>query len=188
MVRQLKSSERKALIAFIKPRKKKFYKGLWKWYGNVDLLISMGNVQSSPIKTALTYFPGRYSYVAELRIIYLVLLNDLWEEKLRGVIGLDELVYLHKKYWERFHKYYVFPRTKKQIPFPHMNKTKAVAEFLARGFIHKDDAIDFRGKKYTVECTIAPLVWPQAFDQHGDACKTSAEVGIHGYTKCPIPK
>jgi hypothetical protein len=147
----------------------------------------MTNVQTSPLKDALTYFPGNYRYVSELRIINLVLTNDLWSDELRGKIGLNELRYLHKKYWDRFHKYYFFPRTKKQIAIPHLNKTRAVAEFLARGFVHKDDAIDFRGKKYIVQCNIAPLVWPEGFDQHGEACKKASEVGIGGYTGCPIP-
>ena len=175
------------MIAFIKQQKKKFYKCLWKWYGHRDLLTSMATVQTSPVKTALMMFPSDYGYVSELRIIYLVLLNDLWENKLKGKIGVEELRFLHKKYWDRFHKYYVFPRTKKQIPFPHMKKTDAVREFLARGFVHKDDAVDWRGKKYLIECTIAPLVWPQGFEQHGEACRQASMLGINGYTKCPIP-
>lgn len=175
------------MIAFIKPKKKRLYKGLWKWYGHRGLLIGMQNVLTSPIKDALHDFPQNYGYIAELNIIYQVLKNDLWDGSLKGGIGLNELIYLHKKYWDRFHKYYVFPRTKKQMPFPHMKKTEAVKEFLARGFVHVDDSVNWRDRKYIIECTIAPLVWPQGFDQHGEACKKAAELGIPGYTKCPIP-
>lgn len=185
---QLKDSEKKALVAIIKPNKKKFYKALWKWYGERGLLLGLANTQTSPIKSLLHEYPQNYGYVSELNIIYLAILNDLWSSKLQGVIGPRQLIYIHKKYWERFHKYYVFPRTRKKIALPHMNKTQAIKEFLARGFVHKDDAVDWRGKKYTIECNIAPLVWPQGFEQHMDSCRVAKEVGINGYTSCPIPK
>lgn len=180
----LSPSRRKALIAFIKPQKKKFYKAMWKWYGHRGVLLHLRNVMTNPIKDALRSNSQNYGYVSELLVIYQVLLNDM---PLPNGLSINELEFIHKKYWERFHKYYVFPRTKKQVPFPHMRKTEAVQEFLARGFVHKDDSVDWRGKKYIIECTIAPLVWPQGYEQHGEACKIAAQVGIPGYTKCPIP-
>lgn len=175
------------MTAIIKPNKKKFYKALWKWYGQRAVVLSLSNTITSPIKTLLHYYPQNYGYVAEINIIYQVIINEMWTDKLRGLIGPKELQYIHKKYWERFHKYYVFPRTRKKVPLPHMNKTQALKELLLRGWVHKDEAIDYRGKKYIIECTIAPLVWPQGFDQHGEAIKKGYELGIPGYTKCPIP-
>lgn len=94
---------------------------------------------------------------------------------------------LHKKYWERFHKVYV-NRAKANGGWPHMNRTEALKEFLAMGYIYKTD-IDYTPKEhYCIYSHIGGLWWPEAFESHQDAIKIQTQFGLPGYTGTTLPK
>ena len=189
MSESLTKSEKRDILAFIKNNRRSFYKAIWKWMPVGELV--MTGEKNLVIIQGLKNYNTDYNYISQLNTIYLALANGSWQGKLIfGVKGFRVIEYIHKKYWERYYKYYYFPKCKKQVAPPRMNYTSALKEFLARGFIHKADAIDYRGKKYTVDAwlSVAPLTWPQAYDQHQDACKQQAKVGINGFTSATIPK
>jgi len=104
-------------------------------------------------------------------------------------IGDDSYDIIYEKHLGKFHKLRVFPMVKKhQGRFPHMDKTKAIIEFIARGFIHEDTAdIDMVRKAY-IKCKIAPLVWPEEFDTQAQAFHKFEKIGIPGYTGVVYPK
>jgi hypothetical protein len=162
---------------------------MWKWIAVGELVLT--GEKNLVIIQGIKNYQDDYNYISQLNTIYLAISNGSWKGKLFGAGKMFLVIeYIHKKYMARFYKYYYHPKCKKQIPPPRLNHTAALKEFLARGFVHKADAIDYRGKKYTVDVwlELAPLVWPQAYDQHGEACKQQAKVGIRGFTKAAIPK
>jgi hypothetical protein len=189
MTPSLSKSEKRDIMAFIKNNRRNFYKALWKWYALGELVLS--GEKNLVIGQGLRDYSDDYQYISQLNAIYLALTNGVWKGNVIGGAKTFIMIeYVHKKYMARFYKYYYHPKCKKQVPPPRLKYTDALREFLARGFVHKADAIDYRGKKYTVEAwlEVAPLIWPQAYDQHGEACKQQAKIGIRGFTKAAIPK
>ena len=93
-----------------------------------------------------------------------------------------------EKYRERFVKHRLMPMVqKKGGVFPHEDKTRAVQEFLLRGFVHQDTFVRESNKHYVL-CNIAPLIWPKGFEHHQDAIKVQGEFGIPGYTSTTLIK
>lgn len=73
--------------------------------------------------------------------------------------------------------------------WPTMNKTKAISEFIARGFVYRDDATEIDTvNKYCIKANIADLWWPKDFETHGDALGVFQRVGISGLTGTTLPK
>src|SRR5687768_13269172 len=103
-------------------------------------------------------------------------------------VTLEEV---HKKYWSRFEKYMIGKIKKKYGlpgPFPTMNRTRAIQEFIARGFVYETDAKIDRVGKYCVKANIANLWWPEHFDSHQDAIDIQTRFGISGLTGTTLPK
>lgn len=71
--------------------------------------------------------------------------------------------------------------------FPTLSPTKTIEELLLRGWVHEDDA-KLNRDKYNLRCHVAPLTWPESFDQHQDACQASEKYGIGGRTGTILPK
>lgn len=96
---------------------------------------------------------------------------------------------VREKHLSKFHKLRVFPMNRKtKGQFPHMDKTKAIVEFIARGFVHEDDYLIDYVKKSHIKCNIAPLVWPDQFESQAQALHQMDKVGIPGYTGTVIAK
>lgn len=72
--------------------------------------------------------------------------------------------------------------------FPHMDKTDALKELLARGWVHEDGMLFHNPKNVYLKCNIAPLVWPEEYYHHQDAIVQNDRVGIPGYTGTKLPK
>lgn len=69
---------------------------------------------------------------------------------------------------------------------PKLNKTKALKEFLARGYIHVDDALPYFEKgKYSILCHTLPITWPEQFDSQQEGLAFLGEMGINGHCGCP---
>lgn len=100
----------------------------------------------------------------------------------------DYLIKIHKKYRPRFIKYYLSPMVRRNGGlFPHMGKTDAIKEFIARGFVHEDEVKLDKLNNCWIKCQIAPLVWPKDFYQHQDALQEMDKIGIPGYTGTVLP-
>lgn len=177
--RSLSDSEKKALTAFIEQNKKRIQDGMAKWYMKMDFMSD--SAKPGELVQILTLMPNSYQYVGRLKIILYALINGIWDAKKLSYINGPKLEYVYKKVWKSFYKNYVKVGGK----VSGMNNTTVIKELIARGFIHNGDAIDYRGRKYIIECTIAPLVWPEAFNTLEEAKNTNKGVGIPKYTNCP---
>lgn len=99
---------------------------------------------------------------------------------------------LHKKYWHRFVKN-IFPiKVKKHHGYiPHMQKTQAMKEFLAMGFMHISDltsgSLDMNNYSF-VYAHVGDLWWPERFDSQLDAIKVQKRLGIPGLTGTTLIK
>lgn len=170
------------MTAFINQNKKRIYEGMSKWYMKMDIMSD--KAKPGELMQVLTRLPNSYQYVGRLKVILYAMVNGIWNAKELSYINGPKLEYVYLKVWKGFYKDYV----KKKRPLARMKSTQVIMELICRGFVHKSDAIDYRGKKYLIECTIAPLVWPEGFDKREDAKKMNKMLGIPGYTKCPIPQ
>lgn len=103
--------------------------------------------------------------------------------------GFKDAQQVYDAHYGKFHQLRVFPMVKKNGGrFPHMDKTKAILEFIARGFVHSDDFKINYVKKCHIKCHIAPLVWPEEFDTQRDALIVSDKIAIPGYTGVELSK
>jgi len=102
----------------------------------------------------------------------------------------NDLFLIHQRYWKRICKYMVKKlkeRDGDKVSFPQPKHTDAIHELLLRGFVHEKDFIPKKGKYY-IKCHIAPLIWPENFDQHSHAIETLQRVGLVTFTGTVIPK
>ena len=105
-----------------------------------------------------------------------------------GGFGWKDAEVVHAYHYKSFLQKRLMPMVKKKGGiFPREDKTKAITEFIARGFIHKDD-IRMSPDKHWVICNIAPLVWPEGFDTHQEAIDIQMRMGISGYTGTTLKK
>lgn len=147
-------------------------------------------------------FKGIYKtpYKRELKIIYLAVEGFLkkWGEpgsnrwwdfyQARGSM-VQVCFELHKKYWDKFHKLFYRQWVRDAGGnIPTMNRTQALKEFLAMGFVYKTD-IDYNPKDhYCVYAHIGGLWWPEAFESHQDAIAIQMNYGIPGLTGTTLKK
>lgn len=104
-----------------------------------------------------------------------------WLENRSQIAEACELI--HKKYWQRFHKFYFFPKIHRlRCSIPTMNRTQALKEFLAMGFVYKTDYKVDQTLGYYIFSHIGGLWWPQRFKHHQDAIEKMKVVGIPGLT------
>lgn len=190
------------LITIIKENKMKLYRYIWLYYGEGTLYSDKEDKMAEYLIDLERYFKGIYSngYKRELKILYLAVERLLrkvgdrgqqrwWDFYSNRAEIATELFKLHKRYWERFHKYYFFKAVKKAGGhIPTMNKTLALKEFLAMGFVHSDDYTRNLTKYYYIKANIGDLWWPAAFDQHQDALEMANKVGIPGLTGTTLIK
>jgi hypothetical protein len=190
------------LITIIKTNKRKLYRYIWLYYGEGTLYSDKEDKIAEFLLEIDGVFKGKYSiqYKRELKILYLAVDKLLkrvgerhqtrWWDFCRDRAGIvQELFSIHKRYWKRFHKYY-FPGAVKKAGghIPTMNKTLAMKEFLAMGFVHSDDFKRDHRKYCYMKANIGDLWWPENFEHHQDACQQAEKVGIQGLTGTTITK
>lgn len=176
---------------------------MWKNYGNTALLLDKFDEITTDLMPR--FFWDNYankSYARELMIFYHSIGqifeivhgkgNAGWFDYLENRSQIAEACEkLHEKYSKRFLKFYVFKKKKVdgRVKFPQMNKTQAMKEFLAMGFMHKDDVDPDTTKGYYVYThTCGELYWPEIFESHQDAIKVQTTLGIPGYTGTTLKK
>jgi hypothetical protein len=175
----------KRALKLVRQNKKKFYKLWWKEWSNqvIERNHQYGDQRWHDL---MNNYPSRYlEYQAISKIMGTLGVFDM--EKFPGW-GYNETTIIWGKYRQRFITYMTKRANRNGGRFPHENKTRAVKEFLNRGFKHVDDYVMDLQNCYYVKCNIAPLIWPDEFDNHQDAMEVQAKMGIPGYTGTIIPK
>ncbi len=172
----------------VKVNRKRFYKEWYKHWGwrhirtyengSIVLLNIRGTFRDNPEKGC------------ELAQIYKTLvaigLIGSTTKNHGDTMGILGEVYI--KYRERFTQKYLLPKVKKNGGFfPHEQKTNAIQELLARGWVHEDDHDIDKTNKCWLVCNIAPLVYPKEFELHQDAIIYNGKFGIPGYTGTKLP-
>lgn len=187
------------ILAIVKNNKKRFYRTLWKNYGNGALLLDkFEEIVEDKMPAFLWATYADKNYARELKVIYLAVDSLLFGEyPINGTLGWYNWLNnraqiatacerLHKKYWQRFHKFYVLKRVSRvngdKIVWPTMEKTQALKEFLAMGYIYKTEFKYDPTKDYVIFAHIGGLFWPEKFKLHQDAIEKMKEVGIPGLT------
>jgi hypothetical protein len=174
----------------------RLYKGIWKFYGDIALLDRWWEEFTDRFPEYLWNNYDHKCYARELKVIYLsveALLKrvgkNTWYDYCENRKGIAEACEaIHKKYWERFHRNFYGKWVKRDTHIPHMNKTKAIREFLAMGFVYKTDMTFDHTKYYYVYAHIGGLWWPKGFDSHQDAIAIQTKYGIPGLTGTTILK
>lgn len=95
-------------------------------------------------------------------------------------------VYL--KYWDKIDAYVLKRVKKRNGHFPTMGYTETISELIARGWVHINEAHRLDKHEVHLYCHIAPLVWPDSFEQHMEAIEVLGKVGIPGRTGTKLPK
>lgn len=152
-------------------------------WGNRDIVLRSPTVnwQNHPI------LEGNPNLMAELQIM----INSLYKLGYAHVgFSWSDAMVLHQKYYTRFINEYLTPIVKSNGGiFPHLNKTRAIEELIARGWVHEDEAGEINKiEEVYISCTIAPLVWPKSYFYHQNALEIASKIGIPGYTKTNLPK
>lgn len=161
------------ILTFIKANRKEFNRQMFKRWGN-RCLVGM------PYSMSHRYNP---ELGCEIVMVWKALDKLGWQsEILTEDLGNSDIEKVWLKYRERFTNKYLGPRVlRRNGRFPQEQRTRAIKELLARGFMHEYDAnIDKR--KWFIECHIAPLVWHEDFEDQKDAINILNKFGIPGYT------
>lgn len=171
----------------VKENRIRVFRRLWKWYGDQDFMIT-----SSELKSQYHTNPNLGSRLLIIRqALYIEgdkVTGNIYDLALPSVI---EAVY--NKYWDRFLKNYAYPRVLKsgdgqKGEWPTMYRTRAISEFIARGFKHKNDVKIDVINRYCIKANISDLWWPEDFETHGDALEVFNRMGISGLTGTTLPK
>lgn len=188
----------KLIGEIIKANRKKFRAKIWKYYGEGDLLTGPYSEWDDLMPQ---WFWDNYedkSFARQLKIIYLAAEDIIKLDKaFRGwydfVTERFEIAQvcerLHQRYWKGFEKRFAHNvKNKYGGIWPTMNRTQAMKEFLAMGYVYKTD-INFDPKKhYCVYAHIGGLWWPETFELHQDAIAIQMKYGIPGLTGTTLPK
>lgn len=182
-------------MRIVKENRKKLFGCLRRNFGNTALL----GINDDLMPEFLWNFYEDKAHARELKIIYLAVEELLvrFYFSQRGwydfVTDREEVritcSVIHAKYWKRFIR--IFSRNVK-IKYggywPEMNKTQALKEFLAMGFIYKTDIDYDPNDHYCVYAHIGGLWWPEAFESHQDAIAIQMNYGIPGLTGTTLKK
>lgn len=103
----------------------------------------------------------------------------------------SQLLALHKLYDKTLPNLHIYMREVwDDGAKPKLNKTQAMRELLARGFVHPTEVV--RGwdkEKYSVvPISDIALTWPHQFDYQQDGIQFLQDFGIPGYMGCPSPE
>lgn len=104
--------------------------------------------------------------------------------------GAKDCYVIYQEYWDRVNKYVLKKVKANGGHFPTLQTTKAIGEFLKRGFIHINDTDPeiFKLSHIIIYAHEGNLVWPVTYESHMDALKQMDRVGIPGRTGTKIPK
>lgn len=182
----------------IKENRKKFRARVWRNYGNGDLLTQPRQDWDDLMPQ---FFWDNYDnkhFARQLKIIYLAVDEVIricsstrgWYDYVTNRSEIAEICErLHKRYWKGFEKRFAHNvKNKYGGVWPTMNRTQALKEFLAMGYVYKTD-INFNPKDhYCVYAHIGGLWWPETFESHQDAIAVQMKYGIPGLTGTTLPK
>jgi hypothetical protein len=165
-------------LEFLKPNLKRFYREWYKRWHERGIMSGDSNNKFE--------FEDNPELYAECQMILksLAIMGffKTWEHGL----GYADVIPIRDKYRKRFVKHRLMPMVlKNRGIFPHMPKTLAISEFIARGFVHRDE-VSMDHSKHWVKCTIAPLIWPHGYDTHQESIEVQGKMGIPGYTEASL--
>lgn len=177
-----------SVFRWLKKKKNRIslYKHLWKTYSD-QAFFTQNNQNFIP---SYANNPSLGCRILSIRD-FLIIQGDVIKFDGYYPIALCQKVY--DKYWERFINKYALPRVLKagdgqKGPWPTMNRTRAILEFIARGFKYETDVKIDRVNKYCIKANIANLWWPEDFETHQDAIDIQTRFGITGLTGTTLPK
>lgn len=167
------NTAKKEVYGFLKENSKQAFKLLYKLQNNQCFMTS---IDFSDLNSHYKENPNLGLSIAHLK-------HTLYKLNYVGNVPVSVAEYAWEKIRPRFIKYWARRVDMADGHCLQENKTKAIAELIARGFRHKDDAPGadaFSG--WVIQCHIAPLVWPIDFAQQTYALQQMEKVGMPGYT------